>query len=204
MSHMIENTEEYFSGLIPPRDELLLELEREAEEKGIPIVGPVVGELIYILARVSKAHRVLELGTATGYSGIYLARAVQTLGGKLVTCENNPETAEKARVNFERAGLQTCVEIKIGDALHTLGRLQRLFDFIFLDIEKKDYIHALPDCKRLLNTNGLLVADNTSFSDACPFNDEIAHDKSWKSVQLLSFLPRHSPNHDGLCIALRV
>jgi hypothetical protein len=80
---MIPDMENYFRGFIPRRDALLRELEEEAKRESIPIVGPVVGELLYILARMSGAKNILELGTATGYSGIYLARALAP-GGKIV------------------------------------------------------------------------------------------------------------------------
>ncbi len=73
---MIPDLENYFRNLVPPRTELLRRLEAEAEQEHIPIVGPVVGELLFILARVMGARRILELGTATGYSAIYLAQAV--------------------------------------------------------------------------------------------------------------------------------
>jgi predicted O-methyltransferase YrrM len=72
MSAMMSDLEGYFRGFVPSGDDLLRELEREAEQERIPIVGPVVGELLFILARATGAGRILELGTATGYSAIYL------------------------------------------------------------------------------------------------------------------------------------
>ena len=74
MSKIVDNPEDYFRGLVPPRDELMIELEAQAEKENIPIVGPVLGELLYVLAAATKAKRILELGTATGYSTIYMAR----------------------------------------------------------------------------------------------------------------------------------
>jgi len=75
MPDLIDNPEEYFRQFLPKRDQLLIELEEEARREEIPIVGPIVGELLHILARVTQARRILELGTATGYSTIFLARA---------------------------------------------------------------------------------------------------------------------------------
>ena len=72
---MMPDLEGYFRGLAPDSDALLLELEAEATRESIPIVGPVVGELLFVLARATGAARILELGTATGYSGIFLGRA---------------------------------------------------------------------------------------------------------------------------------
>ena len=84
MSELVDHPEAYFRRFLPARDRLLLELEKEAEREEIPIVGPVVGELLHILAKAVQAERILELGTATGYSTIFLARALST-SGRLVT-----------------------------------------------------------------------------------------------------------------------
>jgi len=204
MSTLINQPEEYFTDLIPSRDELLLELEAEAKRENIPIVGPVVGELLYILAVAARAASILEIGTATGYSAIYLARACAPVNGRVVTLENNDALADRARQNFQKAGLGGRVEIRVADALETLKRLDDEFDLIFIDIEKKDYIKALPDCRRLLGKGGLLVADNVAFKDADAFNRAIADHPDWRSVSLLSYLPLHSPEHDALCLALRL
>jgi len=77
------------------------------------------------------------------------------------------------------------------------------FNFIFLDIEKQDYVQVLPDCQRLLIKGGLLVADNVGFKDADEFNRTIAGYGAWKSIPLLAFWPLHSPENDALCLALR-
>jgi len=104
MSHMIPNPEETFRHLVPTGDTLLRELEKEAEVEGIPIVCPVVGELLYLLARISKATRILELGCATGYSAIHLARALDAPEGRLITLENNQDMAARAQANFRKDG----------------------------------------------------------------------------------------------------
>jgi len=81
MSDIIDHPETYFRRFLPEREPLLLELEEEAKREDIPIVGPFVGELLHILARVTRAERILELGTATGYSTIFLARAFSSDSG---------------------------------------------------------------------------------------------------------------------------
>ena len=116
MSKMIPDLENYFRGLVPPRDELLLELEKAAFQENIPIVGPVVGELLFIMARVSAVQQILELGTATGYSTIYLARGSEAAQGRVLTLEHEDRMAQRARLNFARAGL---------DARLTLGSVRR-------------------------------------------------------------------------------
>ena len=203
MAKILDRPENYFKKLVPPRDELLVELEAEAVREHIPIVGPVVGELLYILASSTKAVRILELGTAIGYSGIYLARACEMFNGHLVTLENDSVMAARARQNFRSAGIAHLIDIQVKDALEALRHLKGAFDFIFIDIEKKDYIKVLPDCQRLLINGGLLVADNVGFKDADTFNRTISDHPSWRSIVLFSFLPFHSPENDGLCLALR-
>jgi predicted O-methyltransferase YrrM len=208
MSKIVDQPENYFNELIPARDELLLELllelEAEAGRESIPIVGPVVGELLFILAGAMKAQSILEIGTATGYSAIYLARGCASAKGRVITLEFDSSKAARARKNFEKAGLGQRVEVRVGDALETLSRLDDEFDLVFIDIEKKDYAKVLPDCRRLLRQGGLLVADNVAFKDADEFNRTISDHPDWRSVSLFSYLPLHSPENDGLCLALRV
>ena len=204
MSNMIKNPEAYFKKLVHPRNELLAVLEEEAEREQIPIVGPLVGELLSMLARVTRATSILELGTATGYSAVYLARGCGAVKGRVITLESNPDMAARAKKNVHKAGLQDRIEIRVGDALAEINKMQTFYDLIFMDIEKKDYSRALPDCHRLLKAGGLLVADNVAFKDADDFNHTIFNHSGWRSVNLFSFLPLHSPEHDGLCLAVRL
>ncbi len=203
MGAMIDDPQKYFRGLIPDRSDLLREMERSADKDHIPIIGPVVGELLYILARTTGARRILELGTAHGYSTIYLAQALSGADSKVVTLEWDGAMAEWARENIRKAGLSEKVEIKVGDAIELMESMRESFDLIFLDIDKEGYSKALPGCERLLKIGGLLVADNVAFADAHAFNQQISDSPKWRSVHLYSFLPDHSPEHDGLAFAIR-
>jgi caffeoyl-CoA O-methyltransferase len=204
MAAMLADLEGYFRGFVPPRDELLEELENEAQREAIPIVGPVVGELLFILARATGAALILELGTATGYSGIYLARGCEPAQGRVLSLEMDEAMAARARANFTRAGLADRVEVRVGEALSRLAGLAGPFDLIFLDIDKESYLPALNHCQRLLRPGGLLVADNVGFAGAADFNREIFQRRQFRTVHLLGLLPRHSPERDGLCLAVRV
>lgn len=204
MSHLIEHPEDYFRQFLPPRDKLLLELEQQAQREDIPIVGPLVGQLLYLLASISGARRILEVGTATGYSAIFLARALHAVRGHLLTIEKKPDMAQRAADNILKAGLQQVVEIKIGDAVEQLRGLAAGFDMVFLDIDKKSYTDCLPHCQRILRSGGLLVADNVRFVDADRFNQEISASNQWSAMHLYGFLPAHSPEMDALCLALRL
>lgn len=203
MGKMIDSPEAAFAGYLPRRDDLLLRLEAEAAEEGIPIVGPVVGQLLYLLARLKPAGRMFELGTANGYSAIWLGRACKENGSRLVSLEHDAAMARQAAVHLAAARLSPVVTVRCTDALAALADETEPVDFIFLDIEKKDYLPCLPDCTRLVPEGGLLVVDNTGFADAVDFNHAIAASARWQMVNLLGFLPGHSPNTDGVCIAMR-
>ncbi len=202
MSSMISDPETYFRRLIPERDDVLKDLEREAREQEIPIIGPLVAQLLYILARACGAVSILELGTATGYSGIYLARAASQNGGRLLTIEWSRELAERAAKNFKRAGVSDAADIQTGDAMSVLKSLKKQFDFVFLDIDKEFYVRILPHLHDVMRQGGLLVADNVGFKDADAFNLAVAKSSQWHSASLFGFLPGHSPENDGLCFAL--
>ncbi len=204
MSVIVDNPEKYFRQFVLKRDKLLEELEDEARQEGIPIVGPVVGELLHILAKATQAQRILELGTATGYSTIFLARAFSSTSGRLVTIDNNAAMAARAASNFHRAGLERQIDIIIGDAQEKLAEIKEAFDFIFMDVDKEYYAKLLPLCEQRLKPGGLLVADNIGFKDADTFNRLISGSSQWRSVSLFAYLPFHSPEKDGLCLALRL
>jgi len=204
MCAMIADLEAHFREFLPPRDELLLRLEEEARQENIPIVGPLVGELLFILARATQAQRLLELGAATGYSAIYLARGSEPQNGRVVTLESDPQMAARAQANCAAAGLGDRVEVRQGEALALMEGMGGPFDFIFLDIDKESYLPALDRSHRLLRLGGLLVADNVGFAGAQDFNREIFRRPEWRVAPLLCFLPAHSPERDGLSLAVKV
>lgn len=203
MPMIVSDPESYFRGLLPPRTDLLQRLEQEAQAEKIPIVGPMVGELLHVLVRAGQAENILELGTAIGYSAIYLASAAAVHGGRVISVDSDAAMAERARTNLREAGLLDTVEVRVGDAVRLTAALAGPLDFIFLDIDKPDYARVLEDCRRLLRPGGLLVADNTAFQEADDFNQKIAATPGWRRVMLFGFLPAHSPEWDGLCLALR-
>jgi caffeoyl-CoA O-methyltransferase len=203
MSEMVPNPQSYFKQWIPSRSELLKNLEAEALKEQIPIIGPVLGHFLDILARLTQAKDICELGTATGYSTIHLAHACRANHGRVITLDHDKNLAERARNNIDKAGLADFVEVRNQDAIEALSNFDGLMDMVFMDIEKQDYVRALPSCKAILRSGGLLVADNTGFRDADPFNRAIYDDPDWRVVNLWAFWPGHSPHNDGLCLALK-
>jgi predicted O-methyltransferase YrrM len=153
---------------VSPIDDVLAEMESIAEQRSIPIVGPVEGAIIQMLvASTPNPRRVLELGTAIGYSTIWLARSLPA-GSHVTSIEIDPERVAMARNYIRRAGLEDRVTVLEGDFFNLLPRLKGQFDVIFQDFIKHLYFEASTDlalrtldiCLRLLKPNGLLLGDN--------------------------------------------
>ena len=152
--------EKYVYSILPDSSTVLKELEVIAESRHVPIVGPMVGRLLHILASVSNAKRVLEIGTAIGYSAIWLGLAVKQNKGRVTTIEINSDVANEAAKNIKRAGLAKTIEVINGDSLKIIPTIKGKFDLIFIDDTKENYPKYLDLCIKLLNKNGLLIADN--------------------------------------------
>ncbi len=155
--------EDYLYSLLPPRDEVLTEIEAEAAKRKIPIVGPAVGRILYQLAVMIGAKTVFELGSAIGYSTIWWARAVGETG-RVIYTDGDRKKAEEARRYFERAGVSKRITLKTGDALELLSEDKQHFDIIFNDVDKEDYPRVFKLALPRLRKGGLFVTDNVLWS----------------------------------------
>ena len=155
--------ETYLYSMLPARDDVLVDIEQEAIKRKIPIVGPAVGRLLHLLALMTGAKTVFELGSAVGYSTIWWARAVGT-DGRVFYTDGDREKADEARANFERAGVANRITVKVGDALELLSEEKQEFDIIFCDVDKDDYPRAFRLAVPRIRKGGLLVADNVLWS----------------------------------------
>ena len=151
--------ERYLASLNRFSSPVLAGIARANEQRGLPLIDAEVGALLRVLALAIGAARMLEIGTAIGYSGIWLAAALPP-GGTLFTMEMNPERAREARENFARAGVADRVSVIVGDANLTLAKLSGPFDLIFQDGDKPLYSAMLDRLVALLRPGGLLVTDN--------------------------------------------
>jgi predicted O-methyltransferase YrrM len=151
--------EHYLSSLNHVADPVLLEIARVGRDRDLPLVDAEVGALLRVLALAAGATRILEIGTAIGYSGIWLAGALPATGS-LLTMEMNTERAREARANFERAGLADRVNVIVGDAALMLAKVAGPFDIIFQDGDKQLYSPLLDRLVALLRPGGLLITDN--------------------------------------------
>ena len=192
--------EAYLDGLLPERDAILKRLEREAAEEGWPIIGPLVGRCLYVLAKLSNSRRALELGSAIGYSAIWLGRAVKANGGSVITVEINPDTAKRAERNFRAAGLEDTVKVIIGDALKTVSELKTKLDFVFIDAGKEAYPELFTQALDLLEPGGLLTADNCLWSGSVASG---ARDSSTAAISRFNKMAMESEKLEGVILPVR-
>jgi len=198
----------YLDGLVPPRDPVLARLEEEAHRENIPIVDPHEGQLLYLLVKIAGAKRILELGTATGYSGIWLLRG--SGDGTLTSYEMDHERAERARANFAAAGFAEAALVLEENAKDGLEKLEGRFDACFIDLlnsfrSEEITRRVLELCLERLDPGALLMADNALRQGEVlhPDNQQAKNVRYYN--ELVSRHPRLEsvvlPIRDGLSVA---
>ena len=155
--------EKYLYGILPKRDAVVAEMERYAGKHSVPIIGPAVARMIYLLAQISGARRIFEMGSAIGYSTIWLARAAGPKA-EIYYTDGDPANAKRAKDYFRRAGVERRITVMTGDALKMIDRTKGQFDLIFIDVNKDQYPAALRKALPRLKSKGLLITDNTLWS----------------------------------------
>lgn len=150
---------DYINSLDPGDGELCDGIAREAVRSGVPIVRRETAALIKTMIALKRPERILEVGTAVGYSALIMA-GVMPENAHITTIEKYKKRIPIARENFKRAGMEEKITLLEGDAGEILGALSGSFDFIFMDAAKGQYVHWLPDALRLLAPGGLLMSDN--------------------------------------------
>jgi predicted O-methyltransferase YrrM len=209
--------DKYIEHLFNPHDEALAQNLRDAQAADLPTinVSPNEGKLLYLIARMVKAARVLEIGTLGGYSTTWLARALPA-GGKVITLELDQKHAEVARGNLDRAGVSDRVEVRVGRAAASLRKMidqhETPFDLIFIDADKPSYVEYLDLALQLSHTGTVILADNVirngrviddrladeAARGAKAFNDALAVHPRLESL----ILPIIRQNLDGLSISI--
>jgi len=204
-----DDVEEYLYKLLPGRDVVVSEMEAYAAENRVPIIGPAVARMLALFVQVSGAKRIFEMGSAIGYSTIWLARAAGPKA-KVFYTDGDPENARRAQNYFRRAGVAKRIEVKVGDALALLKKAPGTFDLIFNDVDKHQYPDALPVALPKLRRGGLLITDNTLWSGKAA-RPAAEGDEDTKGVQEFNRLvyaskelyPVLIPLRDGVTICRR-
>ena len=151
--------EQYIRNLIPDSTGKFSELEAFAKENGVPIAQKETIKFLEFMVSMKKPLRILELGTAIGYSAIKMYEAAGT-EPHITTVERSEEMINLAKENIKSFNLENKIEIKEGDCLEILEALDEPYDLIFMDAGKGHYNHFLPHCLRLLKEDGIIIADN--------------------------------------------
>lgn len=162
---------DYIRNTIKKSEGILKELEEFAKENHVPIVHPEVAKLLQVIGMIKKPTRILEIGTAIGYSSILLSGILQP-NGRIDTIERYELMVELAKGNIKKAGLENVINVIVGDALEVLKCLNKQYDIVFLDAAKGQYPEFLPECLRLLSPGGLLISDNILYKGMIA-NDEL-------------------------------
>ncbi|MCS6816830.1 MAG: O-methyltransferase [Blastocatellia bacterium] len=208
MGILYEDVARYIESFSPDRLDVLLEQEEVAHRRRIPIVGPIVGRWLHQLARMIGARRIFEMGSAIGYSTIWLALAVPEDGVVYYT-DNNPTNAREALGYFRRAGVADRVRILVGDALLLLDQVEGQFDLIFNDVDKHQYPDVFRKAVPRLRRGGLLVADNVLWSGRVARGETDRETAAIREFNRLLFsspdlLTTIIPLRDGLSVSLKL
>jgi predicted O-methyltransferase YrrM len=155
--------EKYLSNLLPARDAVLADMESYAKEHNIAIIGPDCGRLLSLMAQISGAKRIFEMGSAIGYSAIWFARASGPTA-EIFCTDGDPANAKLARKNFDRAGVADRIRFMTGEAVDLIDDVEGQFDVILIDVYKHQYPAALKKSLPRLRSGGLVITDNVLWS----------------------------------------
>lgn len=162
MLEELKSANKYITSKIKETDSVILEMEKFAEEHNVPIVTKEVAEYLKFMVKMNKSKNILEIGTAIGYSGTIMAKAVEKYDGHLTTIEIDKERFDQAKENFAKAGVEN-VTLILGDGLEEIKKLQDEFDFVFIDAAKGKYKEFFEDSYKLLAEDGIIFIDNIMF-----------------------------------------
>ena len=199
---MIENfieSSKYAQNLVSIESEMLKDIERESLEEKVPIVTREVLKFMIFTAEGIKAQNILEIGTAVGYSGAFLAQIANRNKGQLTTIEIDDERYKRAVKNFEKMDLLNKNKLILGDALEEIPKLNKneKFDFIFIDASKGQYMKFFQMCWELLNEKGIIFIDNLMFRGLVAENDGNTPKKYRTIVERLKeFINKLNREHD--------
>ncbi|HUS16465.1 MAG TPA: O-methyltransferase [Chloroflexia bacterium] len=194
-----EEQERYVESLLPVRDPVAAAVEAAAGgERRVPIVDPEVGRFLYAVARGAASRRILEVGTATGYSGLWLARALPP-DGRLVTIDVDPDRQAAARQSWTAAGVADRVELICRPALEAIPMLDGPFDLLFIDALKDEYRGYLDLALPLMRPGALVLVDNVLWGGRVARGE---HDKDTDALREFNAYALAHPRLTGVILPL--
>lgn len=149
--------------MVSKSDGVLRSIERSAWRRYFPIIGPEKGKILVDVIRKTKPKRILEIGTLIGYSTITMAKDLES-DAEIITIEIDEDEAELAKENIRKAEVKPSVRVLVGDALDIIPKLDGIFDMVFIDAEKSEYLDYLRSIEGNLHKGSVIVADNTNIS----------------------------------------
>ena len=150
----------YMHSLEKPNNNVLEEIEQQAHIDGVPIIRKEMESFLRVMLTITKPKRILELGTAVGYSAILMSEAIEK-DASIITIENYEKRIVQARDNFKKADKEDVITMLEGDAMEIMPGLEGdSFDFVFMDAAKAQYIHFLSEVMRLMKKGAVLITDN--------------------------------------------
>ncbi len=183
----------YIRETLPQSEGLLLEMEEYAKEKGVPISQPESIRLLEIIIKIANAKRILEVGSAIGYSAIRMSNAS---GGCVTTIELSDEMADIAEENIKKAGLSDKITLIRGDGREVIPKIEGEFDLIFIDAAKGQYQEFFNEAKRLLKVGGILISDNVLFKGMTATDELVIRRKITIVKRLREYLTMLKENKD--------
>jgi predicted O-methyltransferase YrrM len=150
---------DYINSLATDDEASLMKIEKSARENFVPIIRKETKELLKVLVLMKQPKHILEVGTAVGFSALYMNQ-YQPEDGRITTIERNDKRIQKAKENFAMMGKEAAITLLEGDAADVLKSLEQTYDMVFVDASKGQYIHFLDELLRLIPVGGVLVSDN--------------------------------------------
>lgn len=175
------HVEKYIYGILPKRDAVLAEMESYAKKNKVPIVGPAVGRMLALLVELTSAKRIFELGSAIGYSTLWMARAAGP-DAEIHYTDGSAENNNRAKQYLLRAGVADRVHLHLGDALTHLDATPGEFDIIFNDVDKEGYPEVFRKAVGRVRSGGLFITDNTLWSGRVARKAK-ASDRNTRAIQ---------------------
>jgi predicted O-methyltransferase YrrM len=189
-------TTNYIKSLIEENEEIA-KFRKESEDRNIPIIHEEVANFIKVILHLLKPLKILELGTAVGFSSFFMAKIIDNDNLEIKTIERRDSFVDEASKNLERLNYKGNIEILPGDALEILENLEEKFDLVFIDAAKSKYLDFLPYCFNLLKKDGIIISDNVLYKGMIA-NDDLVERRQKTIVRKMRKYLKTISNHPSM------